>query len=161
MRAEAYISNLLTKKSYHLNRQIVYFLRQVYGVGFFRARRLTLYCGVTKNYNLKVKDVSTIYFHRFQRYTFRNKLIAGSVLKSRRFSLLRFLQQQKLYRGIRFYYGLPVRGQRTHTNRATIKRLRKGRVNVHKKVDRRSKVNKSNITKKRIIGKGVLIRKKR
>jgi ribosomal protein S13 len=143
MQTEAYILGLLSKRRFFLNKQLIDYLRQVYGVGFVRASKMCNYCGVNKNYNLKVKEVSPVFFYRFQRFVFKKKYLLGRILKRRRSTLIRFLQQHKLYRGIRFYYSLPVRGQRTHTNRSTMRRWKKKKVVVQKKtLLRRAKVVK-------------------
>lgn len=38
---------------------------------------------------------------------------------------INFLKSTRLYRGMRHKYGLPVRGQRTHTNAKTVKKIYK------------------------------------
>lgn len=45
------------------------------------------------------------------------------VLKEYNTNCITFLKNNKLYRGNRHRFGLPVRGQRTHTNAKTVKKI--------------------------------------
>lgn len=49
----------------------------------------------------------------------------GRVLKEYNTNCIQFLKSNRLYRGMRHKYGLPVRGQRTHTNAKTVKKIYK------------------------------------
>ncbi|RZL40868.1 MAG: 30S ribosomal protein S13 [Pedobacter sp.] len=46
-------------------------------------------------------------------------------LKEYNANCINFLKSNRLYRGMRHKYGLPVRGQRTHTNAKTVKKIYK------------------------------------
>ena len=99
------------------NKSILYAMVSVFGIGKFQANILCNKLGFSKN--LKVKDLSKEQITKLIKLTeFSNKTIATDLKK------LRLLKTKKLlsiksYKGLRRKYGLPVRGQRTHTNART------------------------------------------
>jgi len=58
-------------------------------------------------------SMQNFFFYKSQK---KKELVKSNIL---------FLIQNKVYRGIRHKLGYPVRGQRTHTNACTKKKLRK------------------------------------
>lgn len=62
-----------------------------------------------------------------------NTLIIDNQLKKKEFEFLRKLYNNSSYRGLRHKRNLPVRGQRTHTNARTQKKLAKLRLTFKKK----------------------------
>ena len=121
---EPHIVYLLRRKRYYLNKQALLFIRQVFGIGLYRSRRFLLFCGVNKNYGYKVKHLNKIILKRMQAKSFKWGFSLGRYLRKRRLSVRMFLQKYKIRRGLRQFYGLPSRGQRSHTNASTSKRAR-------------------------------------
>jgi ribosomal protein S13 len=121
---EPHLVYLLRKKRYFISKQSLLFIRQVFGIGFYRSRRFLLFCGVNKNYNYKVEGLTKTIMKRMQAKSFKWGFSLGRYLKKRRLSVRIFLQNHKLRRGLRQFYGLPSRGQRSHTNASTCKRAR-------------------------------------
>jgi small subunit ribosomal protein S13 len=105
------------------NKQFVFALINLYGIGKPKASFLCKKLGFSRN--LMVKDVSKEQLNKLVKsIESSNMLIAGDLLKSR-LLLVKKLVSIKSYRGLRRYQGLPVRGQRTHTNAKTaLKRFR-------------------------------------
>ena len=98
-------------------------LTAIYGIGRARARAICVAAGVdgTK----KVKDLSDAQMDKLRelvgRYT-----VEGDLRREVTMSIKR-LMDLGCYRGVRHRKGLPVRGQRTHTNARTRKGPRKAR----------------------------------
>lgn len=108
-------------------KQAICLLNLNYGIGFYRSRLLLKYCGINLNYNLRIR--------RYKKWKFENRI--KRLLKVRAWLLFDELQQRRrdyfffikklynFYKFLRLRYGLPLRGQRTHSNRQTIGRLAK------------------------------------
>lgn len=101
----------------------VYFaLKYVYGIGKNRAFLICKKLGFSPN--LKVKNLSDDQVNQIIKLVeFLNFSLATDLKR------LKLLAKQRLvsiksYRGLRRKKGLPVRGQRTHTNAKTSKRVR-------------------------------------
>lgn len=101
----------------------VYFaLRYIYGLGAGKSVFICKKLGFTSN--LKIKNLSESQVNRIVKLV---ELLDLSVANDLR--RLNLLASQKLvsiksYRGLRRKKGFPVRGQRTHTNAKTAKRVR-------------------------------------
>lgn len=96
------------------NKSVVFALHSIYGIGLSRAELICKKLGFA--FNLKVK-------HLTQEQTFDLVKIIDSLgwelnneLRKLNSIKLKKLVEIKSYRGIRKIRGLPVRGQRTHTN---------------------------------------------
>lgn len=96
-------------------------LRKVVGVGLSRARYICSVVGLTKNCR-----VGFVNYYIFSVITFLLKQHYGTdiFLKRMRENRLKEFLAFKSYKSIRFAAGLPIRGQHTHTNAQTVKRLR-------------------------------------
>jgi len=104
------------------NQSIYFALRYVYGIG--KSRSLLICKKLGFSYNLKVKNLSDEQVSQVIKLVESLNFSVANDLKK-----LKLLSKQKLvsiksYRGIRRKKGLPVRGQRTHTNAKTAKRIR-------------------------------------
>jgi small subunit ribosomal protein S13 len=102
------------------NKLLSFALSSIYGVGktnsFFICKKL----GFSRN--LIVKDLSKEQVSKLVKsLESLNLLLAGDLLKSR-LLIAKNLVSIKSYRGLRRYQGLPVRGQRTHTNARTARK---------------------------------------
>ena len=102
------------------NKTLAFALTSVYGIGkansFFICKKL----GLAKN--LKVKDISKEQISKLIKSVESfNLTISSDLLKSKLF-IAKKLVSIKCYRGLRRYQGLPVRGQRTHSNARTARK---------------------------------------
>lgn len=92
-------------------------LTAIYGIGRTRARKICEACGIA--YSKKVKDLTDADLEKIRdqvaQYTIEGDLRRETTMNIKR------LMDIGSYRGIRHRRGLPVRGQRTHTNARTKK----------------------------------------
>lgn len=101
----------------------VYFgLTSIYGIG--KTRSFLICKKVGLSLNLKIKDLSSSQINQITKVIESSGYILANDLK--RFILLskQRLVSIKSYRGLRRKKGFPVRGQRTHTNAKTAKKIR-------------------------------------
>ncbi len=102
-------------------------LTYIYGIGRSSARLILEQAGVDAN--VKTDDLSEAQAVKIREVIEKNFTIEGDLRKETIMSIKRLMDLGN-YRGLRHRKGLPVRGQRTHTNART----RKGpRRNVMKK----------------------------
>ena len=88
-------------------------LTYIYGIGRARARKILDKAGVEEG--IKVKDLSEDEVLRIQRVIQDEGGVEGDLRKEVAMNIKRLIEIG-CYRGIRHRRGLPVRGQRTHTN---------------------------------------------
>jgi small subunit ribosomal protein S13 len=88
-------------------------LTYIYGIGRTRAKQILDKAGVETN--IKVKDLSEDEVLRIQRVIQEEGGVEGDLRKEVAMNIKRLIEIG-CYRGIRHRRGLPVRGQRTHTN---------------------------------------------
>ena len=104
------------------NKSIVFALTRVYGIGEKTACLICKKLGFSVN--LKTKDLTQEQIEELIQLVESLNLTLNNELKKLRSLNLKTLISIKSYRGLRRVRGLPVRGQRTHTN---AKSSRKGR----------------------------------
>ncbi len=100
------------------NKRVVIALQYIYGIGETRARKITAAAGVdesVRTYDLSEEDVS-----RLRREIEQSFKVEGALRTEVSMNIKR-LMDIGCYRGLRHRRGLPVRGQRTHTNARTRK----------------------------------------
>lgn len=103
-------------------KSIYFALKNVYGIGKNRSFLICKKLGFS--FNIKVKNLSSSQINQILKLIeFSNFILANDL---RRINLLakQKLVAIKSYRGLRKKKGFPVRGQRTHTNAKTAKRIR-------------------------------------
>ena len=88
-------------------------LTYIYGIGRMRAIKILGTAGVEEG--IKVKDLSEDEVLRIQRVIQDEGGVEGDLRKEVAMNIKRLIEIG-CYRGIRHRRGLPVRGQRTHTN---------------------------------------------
>lgn len=105
------------------NKLLPFALVNIYGIGKANALFICKKLGFSRN--LTVNDLSKEQISKLiKSIESLNIAVAGDLLKSR-LLITKKLVSIKSYRGLRRYQGLPVRGQRTHTNaRTSRKRFR-------------------------------------
>nr|YP_007890565.1 ribosomal protein S13 [Histiona aroides]AGH24059.1 ribosomal protein S13 [Histiona aroides] len=106
------------------NKRLPYALRSIYGLGDKRVSDICSYMGISEK--LKITDLSDAQISKMCRFIEQSYLIETELRKNQSYNLKRLLDI-KSYRGLRHVHGLPVRGQRTHTNAKTQKALSKRR----------------------------------
>jgi small subunit ribosomal protein S13 len=105
-----------------LNKSIFFALQYVYGIGKMRAFLICKKLGFSINF--KVKDLSENQIIQILSVINSLNLILAHDLKKLKIGITKKLVSIKSYRGLRKTRGLPVRGQRTHTNAKTSRRVK-------------------------------------
>lgn len=103
-------------------KRVLYALPYIYGIGRSVARSICATAGIDGN--IKVKDLTDADIANIREAIERTWRVEGD-LRSEVQRNIKRLQEIGSYRGIRHRKGLPVRGQRTHTNARTRKGPRK------------------------------------
>ena len=93
-------------------------LRYIYGIG--STRSVAIVDGTQINPGTKVRDLSEEEVSRIREYIDRNFKVEGDLRRDVAQDIKRKIEIAS-YQGIRHRRGLPVRGQRTHTNARTRK----------------------------------------
>lgn len=104
------------------NKSIFFALTSIYGIGKFQSFIICKKLGFS--INLKIFDLSSDQIVKLVKLVENSDLILNNDLKKLQISFLKKLVNIKSYRGLRKIRGLPVRGQRTHTNAKTARRVR-------------------------------------
>lgn len=113
-------------------------LQRIYGIGHSRAKAMCFAIGATPY----VKAGELRPHHLSQLYTFVEKqYVIGQDLRDATRQDIERLVRIRCYRGQRHLENLPVRGQRTHTNARTQKKLNRARFLKHL-VEKKEPVNK-------------------
>ena len=97
-------------------------LTYIYGIGLTTATKILQETGVSPD--TRVKDLTEEETVRLREYIDKNLKIEGDLRREVSQNIKR-LMEIGAYRGLRHRKGLPVRGQRTHTNARTRKGPRK------------------------------------
>ena len=85
-------------------------LTYIYGIGNTTAKKIIAETGIDPD--VRVKDISEDDLQKIREYIDKNLTVEGDLQR---------LMEIGCYRGLRHRKGLPVRGQRTHTNARTRK----------------------------------------
>ena len=106
-------------KTLPVNKPLVYSLTSLFGISYYNAHKICQYMGI--NPSIRVYSLKKSQIRQLSKYIRKYFLIEQDLRKQLN------LQKQKLItiktcRGLRNLKGLPVRGQRTHTNRKTIQK---------------------------------------
>ena len=100
---------------------ILYSLTILYGINIFQSKRICKNIGI--NPQTTINQLKKSQLNRLINYINKNIKIE-QLLKKNKKDQLNNLLNIKTNRGIRRNLGLPVRGQRTHTNSKTCKKLK-------------------------------------
>ena len=104
------------------NKRIEIALTYIYGIGLTTAKEIIAATGVDPD--IRVKDLSEEGLAKLRDYIQQNLKVEGDLHREVSQNVKR-LMEIGCYRGLRHRRGLPVRGQRTHTNARTRKGPRK------------------------------------
>jgi len=112
------------------NKRIEIGLTYIYGIGRSQANNILNSTGVPPD--TKVRELNDDQVNKIRKVIEEQHRVEGDLRKEISFNIKR-LMEIGAYRGLRHRRGLPVRGQRTHTNARTRKGPRRGAIAVRKK----------------------------
>ncbi len=118
---------------------ILYALTILYGINKYQSKKICKNIGI--NPQITINKLKNNHVNRLIKYINKNIKIE-QLLKKEKKDRLNELLEIKINRGIRQSQGLPVRGQRTHTNAKTVRKFKT--ITVSKKI-----VNKTKRLKKK------------
>ena len=104
------------------NKRVEIALTYIYGIGLTTSKEILAATGI--NPDLRVKDLSEEDLSKLRDYIHEHLTVEGDLHREVSQNVKR-LMEIGCYRGLRHRRGLPVRGQRTHTNARTRKGPRK------------------------------------
>ena len=117
-----------------LNKRVEVGLTYIFGIG--RSRSANILGKAEVNRDTRVKDLSEDEVRRISQIITDEGKVEGDLRKDVGLDIKR-LMEINCYRGVRHRRGLPVRGQRTHTNARTRKGPRKGAIAGKKKATKK------------------------
>jgi len=112
------------------NKRIEIGLTYIYGIGRPQSYSILRAAGVSAD--RKVRELNDDEVNKIRKVIEEQYRIEGDLRKEISFNIKR-LMEIGAYRGLRHRRGLPVRGQRTHTNARTRKGPRRGAIAVRRK----------------------------
>ncbi len=116
------------------NKRVEIGLTSIFGIGRPGSNRILATAGV--NPDTRVRDLSEDEVSRIRKVIQEDVKVEGDLRKEIAQDIKR-LMEIGCYRGLRHRRGLPVRGQRTHTNARTRKGPRKGAIAGKKKATKK------------------------
>jgi small subunit ribosomal protein S13 len=125
------------------SKSILYSLTVLYGINEYQSKKICKNVGI--NPQITVNKLKNYQVNRLINYINKNLKIE-QVLKQSKKNRLNELLEIKSNRGIRRNLGLPVRGQRTHTNAKTVRKFRQKTI---PKIIKQKKNNKNKVKKKK------------
>ncbi len=105
-------------------------LTYIYGIGRTRSRSLLHRAGI--DFDKKIGDLNEEEVNRVRQLLEEEGAVEGDLRKEISMNIKRHIEMGS-YRGLRHRRGMPVRGQRTHTNARTRKGPRRGTIANKKK----------------------------
>ena len=97
-------------------------LKNIHGINTKRSSDLCKKLGLADNF--KVKRLTKKYMNSLGKHIERSGILIGNDLKKQQLTIFKNQFAINSRRGIRKSQKLPVRGQRTHTNARTVKKLK-------------------------------------
>lgn len=104
------------------NKSIYFSLTKIFGIGKFQSFLICKKIGLA--YNSKLSKLTSNQIIKLVKLIENSSLLINSNLRKYKITLINKLIQIKTYKGIRRLHGLPIRGQRTHTNAKTASKIR-------------------------------------
>lgn len=104
-----------------LNKRLSDSLCKIYGIGIYRAKYICDLLGYGLYFNI---NYINRYFFECINIFYKKYFILNSRLKFMIKERLEFFWENKLIKGLRVFRGLPIHGQRTHSNHKTSYNLR-------------------------------------
>ena len=112
------------------NKRVEIGLTYIYGIGRTQSARILREAGI--NFDTKVRELNDDEINKIRKLIEEQHEVEGDLRKDVSFNIKRLMEIGS-YRGLRHRRGLPVRGQRTHTNARTRRGPRRGAVAVKRK----------------------------
>ena len=112
------------------NKRVEIALTYIYGIGRTQSSRILTEAAI--NFDTKVRELNDDEINKIRKLIEEQHRVEGDLRKETSFNIKRLMEIGS-YRGLRHRRGLPVRGQRTHTNARTRKGPRRGAVAVKRK----------------------------
>ena len=112
------------------NKRVEVALTYIYGIGRTQATKILKESAI--NLDTKVRYLNDDEINKIRKMIEEQHRVEGDLRKDTSFNIKRLMEIGS-YRGLRHRRGLPVRGQRTHTNARTRKGPRRGAVAVKRK----------------------------
>lgn len=113
-----YIFNKVISNS----KKIEFSLNVLYGINNYQSKKICKVLGI--NPKINITKIKKNQLNNLLNYLNKNIKIEYFLKKKKNENFSKLLEI-KLVRALRYNQGLPVRGQRTHTNAQTVKRLKK------------------------------------
>lgn len=104
------------------NKSIYFSLTKVFGIGQFQSFLMCKKLGLA--YNCKLSNLVSDQVVKLIKFIENSNLLINSNLKKSKIIITKKLVHIRAYKGIRKLRGLPIRGQRTHTNAKTASKFR-------------------------------------
>ena len=117
-----------------VNKRVEIGLTYIFGIGRSRSARMLAAVGVSKD--TRVKDLTEDDVRKIREIITDEGKVEGDLRRDIGLDIKR-LMEINCYRGMRHRRGLPVRGQRTHTNARTRKGPRKASIAGKKKATKK------------------------
>jgi small subunit ribosomal protein S13 len=112
------------------NKRVEIGLTYIYGIGRSQSNTILRSAGVSPD--TKIRELNDDEVNKIRKVIEEQYRVEGDLRKEISFNIKRLMEIGS-YRGLRHRRGLPVRGQRTHTNARTRKGPRRGAIAVRKK----------------------------
>jgi small subunit ribosomal protein S13 len=112
------------------NKRVEIGLTYIYGIGRSQSNNILKAAGVSLD--TKVRELNDDEVNKIRKVIEEQYRVEGDLRKEISTNIKRLMEIGS-YRGLRHRRGLPVRGQRTHTNARTRKGPRRGAIAVRKK----------------------------
>ena len=100
------------------NKRVEIALTYIHGIGHTKAHEMTEALGIAEN--RRINELTDAEVLKIREYIDANLQVEGDLRRETQMNIKR-LMDLGCYRGLRHRRGLPVRGQRTHTNARTRK----------------------------------------
>ena len=112
------------------NKRVEIGLTYIYGIG--RSQSNNILSAAEVHPDTKVRELNEEQVNKIRKVIEEQHRVEGDLRKEVSFNIKRLMEIGS-YRGLRHRRGLPVNGQRTHTNARTRKGRRRGAIAVRKK----------------------------
>ena len=100
------------------NKRVIIALTYIHGIGRMASKEICNSVGIDTS--KRMSEISDADIMSIREYIDSNKMVEGDLRREKSMNIKR-LMDLGCYRGLRHRRGLPVRGQRTHTNARTRK----------------------------------------
>lgn len=114
---------LIGSKPVIFNKNSYTLFRSVYGIGPSFSEMICKHLGFSMEYVLSNIDTDHSILLSLREFFYLLDFHIELFLRKKNKLSLYLLRRLRAYRGIRYFRGLPIRGQRRHTNAKTIRRL--------------------------------------